>query len=104
MSKERARRRALRLAETQARADAAARRERRKAAIRRLRPRLPRRRTGRLYVRRSRAQRAGIAGAGAMILGLTWYHVDSLAVRIAVTALVLLALPAFVIITLDRRI
>lgn len=104
MSKERARRRAQRIAETRARVEAAARRERRRAAIRRLRPRFPRRRTGRLYVRRSRGQRAAIVAVGTLVVGLTWYHIDSLAARVAVTALVLLALPAFVIITLDRRI
>ncbi len=105
MSKERARRRAARLAEVQARRAAAERRARRRAMLRRLRPPLPRRRrTGRLYARRTRAERASIAVGGLVVLGLIWYVLDlSLTVRIAITALLLLALPAVVVITFDRR-
>jgi len=78
--------------------------ERRRAAIRRLRPRLPDRRTGKLYPRRTRAQRAGIAVAAAVALAFIWLYVDSLATRIALTAVVAVGSPALIVLTLDRRI
>jgi hypothetical protein len=107
MSKERAARRAVRLAEAQreraARERVAARRARRRAALRRLTPRLPDRRTGRLYARRSRAQRAGIGLVAALAVALIWLRVGDLGARIALTALVLVASPALIVLTFDRR-
>ena len=106
MSRERARRREQRLAEGRARRAAAERRERRRVALRRaVDPRVwwPRRRTGRLFPRRSRAQRAAIIGTGVVALGLTWYFLGSLPARIALTALILLAMPALTVLTFDRR-
>ncbi len=38
-----------------------------------------------------------------LVIGLVWYLVDPLALRIGLTALLLVGLPAFVIIALDRR-
>jgi hypothetical protein len=62
------------------------------------------RRTGKLYPRRSRADRAGITGLTALAILSVWYLVPELALRIGFTALILLGLPAFVILALDRRI
>ncbi|HEX6497567.1 MAG TPA: hypothetical protein VF054_00890 [Micromonosporaceae bacterium] len=107
MSKERARRRAARLAEADkaraARQRAVARRERRRALARRLRPRLPDRRTGRMFARRSRAQRAAISVAALVVLAAIWRYTDPLATRIALTAVVAVAAPALVVLSLDRR-
>jgi Flp pilus assembly protein TadB len=106
VSKERARRRAVRLAEAEreraARDLATARRQRRRALLRRLKP--PARRTGRLYPRRSRAQRAGIVLVTLAALLLIWTQVDELALRAVLTALTVLCAPALVVLTLDRRI
>ena len=71
--------------------------------MRRLTPRMRRRRTGRLLVRRSRAQRASIAVLTVVVLGAVWLWVPSLALRTVLTAVLLLALPMFVVIALDRR-
>ena len=103
MSRERALRRAARQAEV-ARAQAVReRRARRRARLRALRPRLPDRRTGKLYPRRTRAQRAGIVVVAGVALALIWLEVDSMATRIALTALVAVGSPALVVLTLDRR-
>ena len=107
MSKERARRRevreadtARRIAEARARTereiDARRHRERRTAAVRSLRPR------GRRWSRRTREQRAITVvvllavGVGAYVL------LDSWAPRIGVVLLALLATPAIVTMILDR--
>lgn len=107
MSKERARRRAEREAEAQrqraARARSLARRQRRQALLRRLRPRLPDRRTGRLFARRSRGQRAGIAAASVAALVAIWGLVADPALRLVLTLVTVLGLPAVVVIVLDRR-
>ncbi|GAA5196728.1 hypothetical protein GCM10023322_66380 [Rugosimonospora acidiphila] len=107
MSKERAARRAVRLAEAQreqaARERAATRRARRRALVRRVTPRLPDRRTGRLYPRRTRAQRAAIGLAALVAIALVWMYVEDLGARIALTALVIVALPAIIVLTFDRR-
>ncbi|MFG1950877.1 hypothetical protein [Micromonospora sp. NPDC048830] len=106
MSKERARRRAAREAQLEreraVRRRRVARRERRRAVVRRLMPRWPRRRTGRL-ARHTRGERAAIVGlTGVALLGI-WVFVDSLALRLALVALLLLGLPAIVVLALDRR-
>jgi hypothetical protein len=107
MSKERARLRAQRQAqqdrERAARARKVARRDARRRVVRRLTPRLPDRRTGRLYPRRTRTQRAAIAVAAVIVIGLIWLNFDDLATRIALTGLVVLASPALIVLTLDRR-
>ncbi|MEW2382088.1 hypothetical protein AB0873_08340 [Micromonospora sp. NPDC047707] len=106
MSKERARRRAVREAEAArervVRERRLARRARRRALVRRLTPTVRRGRTGRLP-RHSRGERAAIVVlTGAAIL-LIWSLVDDLALRLALVALLLLVLPAIVVIALDRR-
>ncbi|WP_262282467.1 hypothetical protein [Micromonospora sp. MA102] len=106
MSKERARRREARRAELEreraARARRVARRDRRRAVVRRLTPAVRRGRTGRLR-RHSRGERAAILLlTGAAVAGI-WSFVDDLALRLALVVLLLLVLPAVVVIALDRR-
>jgi Flp pilus assembly protein TadB len=93
------------IAEAERRQRAARRRNARSARLRSLRARLlpRRRRVARLTGRRNRAQFAGIAVGLIVVLSLTWYLVDAWPVRIAVFILALLALPALVTLTLDRR-
>ncbi|MDG4788739.1 hypothetical protein O7626_22910 [Micromonospora sp. WMMD1102] len=107
MSKERARRRAVRLAEAEreraARARKVARRQRRRTLLRRVTPRLPVRRTGRLFARRSRGERAGVVALSGAAMIVIWLLVDDLALRLGLIALLLLVLPAVVVIALGRR-
>ncbi|SDZ08100.1 hypothetical protein SAMN05444365_105223 [Micromonospora pattaloongensis] len=107
MSKERARRRAAREAEAERqrakRARLVARRERRRALVGRLTPRLPRRRTGRLFPRRSAGERAGITVLTLALLAVVWLLVDDPALRLLLIVLGLLGLPALVVIALGRR-
>ena len=108
MSKERARRRAERRAlaarDRAARAATLARRARRRALARRLRPVLPPRgRTGRLFARRSYAQRVTIVLVVAAALAWVWMSVEDTATRIALTALLVVALPALVVLAFGRR-
>jgi Flp pilus assembly protein TadB len=103
VSRERARRRAEREA---ARAVAEAKRlrtARRRAALKRLRPQWNRRRTAWGLGRRSPGQRAAVTGVAVGLLLAVWYFVEPLAGRIALTLLVLLALPVFAVITFDRK-
>ncbi|GAA2700778.1 hypothetical protein ACFY2R_08285 [Micromonospora olivasterospora] len=106
MSKERARRREAREAELAreraVRRRRVVRRERRRALVRRVTPRWPRRRSGRL-ARHSRGERAAIVGLTVVALVGIWAFVDSLALRLALAVLLLLVLPAIVVIALDRR-
>lgn len=108
MSKERARRRAVRLAEAQrqraSQARRTARRQRRRAVLRRLRPRLPGGRTGRLFARRSRGERGTVAALALAAGTIIWLVVDDLALRLLLLVLLVLILPAVVVIVLDRRI
>jgi hypothetical protein len=71
--------------------------------LRRVTPRLKVGRTGRMFARRSRAERAGIAVAVVAALLLIWTLVDTTALRIGLTALLVLAMPALIVLTLDRR-
>jgi hypothetical protein len=107
MSRERAQRRAVRLAEAERerarRARQVARRDRRRALARRLTPRLPDRRTGRLYARRALAQRIGIGLTALLAVGLIWWKFDELTTRLALTIVVAVAAPAAVVLTFDRR-
>jgi hypothetical protein len=108
LSKERALRRAERQAaaevERAARERAVRRRARRRAAVRRLTPRLPDRRTGKMFARRSRGERTAIAVGVVLALLLIWAYVDPLLARIGLTALVGVATPIVVLLILDRRI
>ena len=104
MSKERARRRAERLAvsekEKAARARAVARRRRRRALVQSMLPQ--RRSSGRLH-RRSRPQRVGIAVVPVLAAALIWLLVPDLALRIVLSAMIVLVLPALVVVILGRR-
>jgi hypothetical protein len=104
VSRERARRRAERLAvlekEKAARARKAARRHRRRALMASLTPRP--RGSGRLY-RRSRAQRTGIAVVPVVAAALIWLLVPDLALRIVLIAMIVLVLPALVVVILGRQ-
>lgn len=104
MSKERARRRAERLAvherEKTRRARRSQRRAGRRALVRKLTPR--KRGVGRLH-RRSRAERAGIVVVPLVAAGLVWFLVPELALRIVLVTLLLLSLPALVVVVLGRR-
>ncbi|WP_306345172.1 hypothetical protein, partial [Rhizomonospora bruguierae] len=85
------------------RARKVARRQRRRALVRRLTPRLPDRRTGRLYARRSRGERAAVVGLVLAALLVIWLLVEPIALRLALFALLILALPAIVVVLLGRR-
>jgi Flp pilus assembly protein TadB len=77
---------------------------RRRAALRRLRPALPRRRrAGRLPSGLSRAERGAIIVGAATALAFVWILVGGLSVRIALTALILLCVPVLFVLTVDRR-
>ena len=105
MSKERARLRAERTAlaerEKAKRARRVSWRQRRQAIVRNLRPR--RRRTGRLLVRRSRGQRAGIVVLPVLAIAAVWFLVPEPALRLVLIALIVLVLPALVVVVLGRR-
>ncbi len=62
-----------------------------------------RRSTGTLFARRNRGQRAIIGLFAVVGLVLIWQLVHSLALQIALTALLALALPVFVIVVFDKR-
>jgi Flp pilus assembly protein TadB len=104
VSKERAKRRAERLAvlekEKATRARRVARRQQRRALLRSLTPR--RRSSGRLY-RRSRSQRIGIVVVPLIVAVATWLLVPDLALRIVLIAMIVLVLPALVVVVLGRR-
>jgi len=104
VSKERAKRRAERLAvlerEKAARARAVARRQRRRVLVRRLTPRIGR--SGRLY-RRSRGERVGIAVVPVVAAAAIWLFVPDLGLRIVLTIVIVMALPALVVLVLGRR-
>jgi hypothetical protein len=105
VSKERARRRAERLAvlekEKAARARKVARRQRRRVLVRRLKPR-PLGSAGRLH-RRSRAQRIGIVVVPLLAAVLVWLLVPDPALRIVLTAMIVIAVPALVVLLLGKR-
>ncbi|MFI7077289.1 hypothetical protein ACIBO1_08345 [Micromonospora sp. NPDC049903] len=106
MSKERARRRAVREAEAArrqvVRERAMARRARRRALVRRLVPTARRGRTGRL-LRYSRGERAAIVALTLAALVLIWLLVPDLGLRLLLIVLLLLVLPVIVVIALNRR-
>jgi hypothetical protein len=104
VSRERAKRRAERLAvlerEKAARARKVARRQRRRELVRKVTPR--RGRSGRLY-RRSRRQRVGIAVVPLVAATVVWLFVPDLGLRIVLTILIVMALPALVVLILGRQ-
>ena len=104
MSKERAKRRAERLAvqerERETRARKVARRQRRRALTRRLTPRVGR--PGRIY-RRSRGERIGIVLVPLIAAAAVWLFVPDLALRIVLTIVIVMALPAFVVVVLGKK-
>ncbi|MGH3734727.1 MAG: hypothetical protein ACRDT6_03750, partial [Micromonosporaceae bacterium] len=88
-----------------ARRVAAERREQRRRQLRRMRPRLPDRRTGRWVLRRSWSERLGIAFFTALAIAVIWFAVPlPTGMRIGMIIVLLLGLPAFVVIALDRRV
>jgi Flp pilus assembly protein TadB len=105
VSKERAKRRAERLVvlekEKAARARRSARRQRRRALVRSLKPGR-RASPGRLY-RRSRAQRTGIVVVPLIAAAVVWFLVPELALRLVLIAMIVLVLPALVVVVLGRR-
>jgi hypothetical protein len=107
MSKERAIRRAARQAEAAAaraaRERATARRVARRRVLRCLTPRLPDRRVGRLYPRRTYGERVLIIVAAAVALVLIWTYIDGLTTRIALTVTLAIAAPAIVVLAFGRR-
>jgi hypothetical protein len=104
VSKERALRRAERLAvlekEKAARARKVARRQRRRVVLRRMTPRVGS--SGRLH-RRSRGQRIGIVVVPLLAAVLVWLLVPDPALRIVLTAMIVIAVPALVVLVLGRR-
>ncbi len=113
MSRDRHRARAARLAAREAERDRRRRRSRRQAPWRRVRRRLraglraPARRLGRRRPdigRRPLRQRAGIAALFVAVQGAVWLLTPSWALRWLALLVGLLALPAAVVLVLDRRV
>jgi Flp pilus assembly protein TadB len=105
MSKERARRRAVREAQRAAQQEARLRREarvaRRRALLRRITPRTRRWAWG--LGRRSTGQRAFVVGVGLAAVGGVWYFVGSWPARVALWVLVALLLPVIAVVSFDRK-
>jgi hypothetical protein len=87
--------------EKASRARKVARRQRRRTLVRRLRPR-PLGSPGRLH-RRSRAQRIGIVVVPLLAAVLVWLLVPDQALRIVLTAMIVIAVPALVVLVLGKR-
>src|SRR5882724_4804959 len=107
MSKERARRRAEREAAaeiTRARRERELdRRARRRAIVRKITPRRPDRRVGKLYPRRTRAERWAAVIVFALLTWLVWYYFDDLSTRIALTVALALATPVLMVVAFGKR-
>ena len=104
MSKERARRRAERLVvlekEKAVRARRVARREGFRSLRRKLTPRFGS--NGRIY-HRSRRQRIGIVVVAVLAVAAVWTFIPDPALRVILTAMLVLAVPALVVVVLGRR-
>jgi hypothetical protein len=104
VSKERAKRRAERLAvlerEKAARARKVARRQQRRTLLRNLTPR--RRRTGTLHVF-TRAEKTGIVVVPLVAAAAVWFLIPDVALRLVLIILIILVLPALVAVVLGRR-
>jgi hypothetical protein len=107
MSKERALRRAAREAEAAAararRERTVARRAKRRRVLRKMTPRLPDRRVGKLLPRRSYGERVLIVVGLLVGLALIWWNFDDLSTRLALTGALIVVLPAIVVIAFGRR-
>ncbi|GIF21224.1 Flp pilus assembly protein TadB [Actinoplanes tereljensis] len=105
MSKERAKRRAERLAvlekEKAARARKVSRRQRRRQLVRKLTPQRMGR-PGRIY-RRSRGQRLGIVLVPLIAVAAVWLFVPDVPLRIVLTIVIVMAMPALVVLILNRE-
>ena len=86
--------------EKAARARKVARRQRRRVLVRKLTPRIGR--PGRIY-RRSRGQRIGIVLVPLLVAAAVWLLVPDLALRVVLTIVIVMALPALVVVTLGRK-
>lgn len=86
--------------EKAARARQVARRQRRRALVKRLTPRIGR--PGRIY-RRSRGQRLGIVLVPLLAVAAVWLLVPDLALRVVLTIVMVMALPALVVLILGKR-
>ncbi len=62
-----------------------------------------RRSNGRLFARRSRGERAVIGVVGVLTLVVIWTALPSLALKVMLSLLFLLALPVLIIVAFDRR-
>ena len=103
MSRQRAQRRTQQQQQQRAVREArAAREQQRRQARRQERGRPERRRTGWAGLRRSRGQRLGIAAVAVVGVALIWLLVDW-QLAIGLTAMLLVALPAFVVLAMGRR-
>ena len=104
MSKERAKRRAERLAvlerEKAARARQHARRVRRQTIVHEVKAK--RGRSGRLPVR-SRSQRIGIVVVPLVLAVAVWFLVPEFALRLVLIAMIVLVLPAIVVVVLGQK-
>ncbi|MDI6104506.1 hypothetical protein QLQ12_38545 [Actinoplanes sp. NEAU-A12] len=85
---------------TAGRARRAARRARRRSLVRGLRPRFGR--DGRIY-HRSLRERIGIVVVTVLAVAAVWTLIPDLALRIILTAILVLAVPALVVVVLGRR-
>jgi Flp pilus assembly protein TadB len=105
MSKERAQRRAERLAvlerEKAVRARRVARRQKRRSIAAKLKPQR-RRRTGTLH-RFSRAEKTGIILVPLLVAAAVWFLVPDVALRLLLIAMIVLVLPALTVVVLGRR-
>ena len=86
--------------EKAARARKVARRQRRRVLVERLTPRVGR--PGRIY-RRSRGQRIGIVLVPLLAAAAVWLLVPDLALRIVLTIVIVMAMPALVVVILGRK-
>jgi hypothetical protein len=104
VSKERARRRAERLAVLEKEKAVRARRVARRNGLRSFRRRITPRfgSNGRIY-HRSRRQRIGIAVVTVLAIAAVWTFIPELALRVILTAMLILAGPALVVVVLGRR-
>jgi hypothetical protein len=82
------------------RARKVARRQRRRVLVKRLIPRAGR--PGRIY-RRSRGQRIGIVLVPLLATAAVWLLVPDLALRVVLTIVIVMAMPALVVLTLGKR-
>ena len=103
MSKERAKRRAVLEAERAERMRRHERKRARRAAVRRLVPKVRVGRTGKIFPRRTAKQRVIIAILVLAALAAVWVSIDSWPARIGIGAILIIATPALTVLVIDRR-